>query len=228
MSPFRFFRSSKLPCARGDSHCRHSFLSSLYKLRHHACFRRNSQIVVAAPGERQAAELVAKAKRFAQELRLGVKGDPVNRVACVFPNGSRLVAIPWREDKIRGFSAVSMLVLDEASRVADELYEAVRPMLATTDGALWLISTPYGKTGFFYKEWAFGGEEWMRVAVRAPECSRISKRFLETERQRLSEATFAQEYLCEFVQGEDALFAEADIRASFREDVPTLEVPGWG
>jgi hypothetical protein len=38
------------------------------------------------------------------------------------------------EDTIRGFSAVSMLVIDEASRVSDEMYEALRPMLAVGDG----------------------------------------------------------------------------------------------
>jgi hypothetical protein len=51
-----------------------------------------------------------------------------------FPNGSRIIGLPGSEETIRGFSAVSLLLVDEASRVPDDLYMAVR-----------LMSTPCGK-----------------------------------------------------------------------------------
>jgi hypothetical protein len=57
---------------------------------------------------------------------------------------------------LRGFSAVSLLIIDEASRVEDSVYKALRPMLAVGNGDLWLLSTPFGKRGFFYENWAGG------------------------------------------------------------------------
>jgi hypothetical protein len=62
----------------------------------------------------------------------------------------------------------------------------------------------------------------VRVRVPATECSRISSAFLEDERRTMGEAWFAQEYLCEFVEGNDALFRDADLEACLRTDVPAL------
>ena len=81
---------------------------------------------------------------------------------------SRVVGLPGNEATVRGFSAVSLLLIDEASRVPDELYHALRPMLAVSDGGLWLMRTPHGKAGFFYEEWERGGPGWERV--RATGC----------------------------------------------------------
>jgi hypothetical protein len=49
-------------------------------------------------------------------------------------NLSRVVCLPCREDTIRGYSDISILVIDEAARVPDDLYRAVRPMLAVSKG----------------------------------------------------------------------------------------------
>jgi hypothetical protein len=65
-------------------------------------------------------------------FHLQVKGDGDNEMSSQFPNGSRIVGLPGSEGTIRGFSAVSLLLVDEASRVPDELYLAVRPMLAVS------------------------------------------------------------------------------------------------
>ena len=66
----------------------------------------------------------------------------------------------------------------------DELYFAVRPMLAVSGGALMMLSTPYGKRGVFFEEWS-GGEGWERYEVPASRCPRISEGFLEEERASL-------------------------------------------
>ncbi len=95
-------------------------------------------------------------------------------------NGSRIEALPGTEKTIRGFSGVDLLVLDEAARVDDELYFAVRPMLAISGGALMMLTTPHGKRGVFYEEWT-GGAGWERYEVPAAECPRIPEAFLEEE-----------------------------------------------
>ena len=68
--------------------------------------------------------------------RLGIrpKGDGDNEMSLALPNGSRIVGLPGNEATVRGFSAVSLLLVDEAARVSDDLYLAIRPMLAVSDG----------------------------------------------------------------------------------------------
>jgi hypothetical protein len=113
-------------------------------------------------------------------------------------NHSRIVCLPCKEETIRGFSHVSLLVIDEAARVPDDLYRAVRPMLAVSGGRLICLSTPYGKRGFFHDAWALGRDDWARIEVPASRISRISPDFLAQERRALGESWFRQEYLCSF------------------------------
>jgi len=100
------------------------------------------------------------------------------REGCV----CQVLGLPGNEPTVRGFSAASLLEVDEASRVSDDLYKAVRPTLAVSSGALWLMSTPFGSRGFFYGSVATGGPEWERVRVRAYERARIGRAHLEEER----------------------------------------------
>jgi hypothetical protein len=113
-------------------------------------------------------------------------------------NHSRIVSLPCKEETIRGYSSVSLLVIDEAARVPDDLYRAVRPMLAVSGGRLVCLSTPYGKRGFFHDAWATGGTDWHRIEVPAARIPRIRPDFLEQERRALGESWFRQEYCCSF------------------------------
>ncbi len=120
---------------------------------------------------------------------------------------------------------MSLLLIDEASRVEDEVYEALRPVLAVSGGDLWLMSTPNGKRGFFWEAWAHGGPEWERVAVKAEECGRIGREFLEAERREMGERRFRQEYCCEFADAEDAVFDMEMLERAFTDDVEPLYIP---
>jgi hypothetical protein len=62
------------------------------------------------------------------------KGDGDNTISLEFPNQSRIVGLPGNETTTRGFSAVSLLLVDEASRVSDDLYKAIRPGPEGTPG----------------------------------------------------------------------------------------------
>ena len=83
--------------------------------------------------------------------------------------------------------AESLLLVDEVSRVPDDLYLAVRPMLVVSGGAMWLMSTPCGKRGFFWETWERGGPGWEKVRVTAHECKRIRREVLEEERRTMGE-----------------------------------------
>src|SRR5207253_854205 len=113
-------------------------------------------------------------------------------------NFSRIVSLPCREETIRGYSNISILVIDEAARVPDDLYRAVRPMLAVSNGRMICLSTPYGKRGFFFDAWDKGGDDWKRIEIPADKISRIRPDFLAKERRAMGESWYRQEYCCSF------------------------------
>jgi phage FluMu gp28-like protein len=159
---------------------------------------------------------------FLGRLGIRARGDGGNAISMALPNGSRVVGLPGTADTSRGYSGVSLLIIDEAAFVRDEQYDAVRPSLAASDGALWMMSTPRAKSGFFYEAWANGGEEWKRFSVRATDCPRISARFLEWERRSMDDDTFRREYMCEFADGVDMLFTREMVDAAFSQEVELL------
>jgi hypothetical protein len=191
---------------------------------HRALAEPGSLVVIASPTERQSAEFLRKAKGMMSRLKLKARGDGDNPLSLMFPNGSRIVGLPGTEATVRGFSAVSLILIDEASRVDDELYKALRPMLAVGRGDLWLMSTPYGKRGFFFECWEHGGAEWMRVRGPATECSRIAPEFLEEERREMGPLYFSQEYLCEFNSVGSEVFARELVERAFDSDVEPLDL----
>src|ERR1017187_9675291 len=144
------------------------------------------------------------------------------RFAATVDNGSRVVSLPSKEATVRGFSGASLIIEDEASRVEDQLYRTMRPMLAVSRGRLILMSTPYGKQGHFFEEWTNGGSDWERIEVRATDCPRISPLFLDEEHRSLGERWFRQEYLCEFAETVDRVFSYETVMKALSPDVKTL------
>ena len=92
-------------------------------------------------------------------------------------------------------------------------------MLAVSGGRIVLLSTPFGKRGFFYSEWT-DGQDWQKVKITAEQCPRINAEWLERERQMIGDWWYLQEYFCEFVETNDQVFSYDDIQAALD---PTLE-----
>lgn len=193
------------------------------KALHRALTVPEALVIVAGPAERQTGEFLRKIQGLLHALDIKPRGDGYNNSSLRLPNGSRILGLPGKMHKtIRGFSALALLIIDEAAQVSDELYLALRPMLATSRGDLWLLSTPYGKQGFFYREWTQGGDRWTRISIPATECPRISPEFLAEEREVFGEQYFNQEYMCRFHATHDALFEEDTIRRAISDDTPPL------
>jgi hypothetical protein len=189
---------------------------------HQALYHPGSLILCLAPALRQSQELFAKIAGFYRDLGRPVSPLGERKLSLELENGSRIVTLPGSEKTIRGFSGAALLIVDEASRVDDELYFAVRPMLAVSGGALMMLTTPFGKRGVFYEEWT-SGQGWERYEVPASQCPRISEEFLEEERRALGDWWFRQEYLCSFEETPDALFTHELIENMVTEDVEPLK-----
>jgi hypothetical protein len=123
-------------------------------------------VLVIAPCHRQSQELFRKLVGYFHHI-----GEPLlkgcNTEELLLTNGSSVVPLPCREETSRGYSGVGRLIIDEASRVPDDIYRTARPMLAVSDCRLVCLPTPYGRRGFFHKEWTTGGDGWLRVEVPA-------------------------------------------------------------
>ena len=189
---------------------------------HTALFRPGSLILMVSPSLRQSLELFRKLSDFADQLTPSPARSEDNKLSAVFENKSRVVALPGHESTIRGYSAPSLVVEDEASRCEDEIYTAIRPMLAVSSGRLILMSTPRGCRGHFYKEWSEGGPTWKRVSITADQVSRISPDFLEQERASLGDWMYQQEYFGKFVQSEDQYFSNYTINKMFDSNIKPL------
>jgi hypothetical protein len=188
---------------------------------HRALYHPGSLILCLAPALRQSQELFGKVLGFYRDLGRPVAPQGERKLSLELDNASRIITLPGSEKTIRGFSGVSLLVVDEASRVDDGLYFAVRPMLAVSGGALMMLSTPAGRRGVFFEEWS-EGEGWERYEVPASQCPRISEAFLEEERRALPRRIFRQEYECSFEETEDQVFAFEDVAAAITDEVLPL------
>jgi len=191
---------------------------------HTALYEPGSLSLVLSPGERQSMEFLRKVMGLYRALGRPVPSEAENKLALELENGSRIVALPGVEGTIRGYSGVRLLVVDEASRVADSLMAAVRPMLAVSGGRLIALSTPYGARGWWYEAWTAGGTTWERVKVTALDCPRITPAFLAEERRELGDWWYLQEYMCEFMDAQTVAFRREDIDRAFNAEVQVWDL----
>ncbi len=188
---------------------------------HAATYESGNLVLLLSPTLRQSGELFKKVAGVYRSAGRSVPPESETALTLTLENGSRIVSLPGKEGTVRGYSGVRLLVVDEASRVTDELYFAVRPMLAVSGGALLMLSTPYGKRGIFYEEWT-SGHDWDRYEVPARECPRIPAEFLEEERQTLPSWVFRQEYECSFEETEDQVFTTEMVEGAVTSEVAPL------
>jgi hypothetical protein len=216
-----FLRSSAervlLNCSRQSGK---STMSAVIAL-HRALYHPGSLVLCLAPALRQSQELFAKIAGFYRDLSRPVPPQGERKLSLELENDSRIITLPGSEKTIRGFSGAALLLVDEASRVDDELYFAVRPMLAVSGGSLIMLTTPYGKRGVFFEEW-IGDGAWERYEVPASDCPRITAAFLAEERAALPLWVYRQEYECSFEETEDQVFTTDMVDAAVSSEVTPL------
>lgn len=139
---------------------------------HTARFVPGSISIIGAPTENQANETMQKVLQF---IRLDPDYPALRKCSTEeieLENGSRIIVRTAKSDTFRGYSCPRVIILDEASRIEEDAYTSgARPMLTDNPhGELYLISTPFGQEGFFYRAFTGDGEAdtWDRYEVRSP------------------------------------------------------------
>jgi hypothetical protein len=189
---------------------------------HQAMYTPDSLTLMVSPSLRQSAELLKKALDLYRAIGRPVPSDAETVLRLELHNDSRIISLPGREQTIRGYSGVALLLADEASRIPDELMASCRPMLAVSHGRLIAASTPWGRRGWWHAEWTEGGAAWERYEVPATSCPRISAEFLADERRALGPLFFASEYLCRFEDTLQSVFGYDDIQRALDPDLAPL------
>jgi len=188
---------------------------------HTAIFRPESLVLLLSPTLRQSSELFRNVLGNYAQLNSTIPSEVETVLKLELENGSRIVSLPGKEQNVRGYAGVSLLIVDEAARVPDDLYYSIRPMLAVSHGRLIALSTPWGKRGWWYKSW-ISPEPWERYEVPASKCPRIDNEFLSEERRVLGDWWFKQEYGCQFMETEDQLFSLDLIDQMMDSEIPPL------
>jgi len=151
-------------------------------------------VLIVSPSDRQSIEFMRVVQGHHVRLDLGQTTCDPTMHEMTFASGGRILALPNSPAKIRGFRAVDLVVYEEAAFIPDAIYNAVRPVIAVSRGQTVLISSPFGKRGFFYEEWTNAPESWHKVRVSWRDCPRLTQEWLAVERQRPG-MDVEQEYL---------------------------------
>lgn len=215
---------------------------------HHAKFFPGSLSVILAPTLKQAQEDMGKIVGFIAKDMSYPRLLKNNSEEIKLSNNARILVLTATDDAARGFSNPDIILFDEASRIDDSVYNAVRPMITNNPFArIYEISTPNGKKGFFYNHY-HKSKDWSRYRVRAPwfpvETSSglalmeykptltemndphffFSPRHYDKMEQLealedMKMRQYEQEYCTEFVDAEDQVFAQDLIKAAFESKV---------
>lgn len=185
----------------------------------HDAFRRPDRVaLVISAGDAAALNLLAEISRLAQSPLLAGSVVDNERHRITLSNGSVIRSVPASEKQIRGLS-VDVLILDEASFVAEEVWQAARfTTIARPGSRVILASTPWGpQDKFFAQAYRAGqrGEEgyasfhWPSLASPV-----VDAALLDIWRASSSDREFRREVLAEWVDSAGSYFSEAELDAA--------------
>lgn len=160
------------------------------------------------------------------EAPIDVELERQSRLEVRLVNGARIVAVPGRSGAtVRGYSAPTLVVIDEAAFIQIEFFQSILPMMAVSRGQFILLSTPYSKFGPFFEimtkteDWDYSrpaseqDHAWRKYVVPWTMVPRISPAFIESERSQWGNDYVTREYECQFQDAVAAVFRAEDVQA---------------
>lgn len=142
-----------------------------------------------------------------------------------FPSGGSIAIYTADNDVgLRG-EAFDVVIVDEAAQVREETYtDVILPTLADRDGHCMLITTPKGRN-WFYREWvnADGHDAARFQAPSSANPMPTIRRAFDLAKSRVSDRTFRQEWLAEFVDDGGGVFRRVSEAAT-----ATAQERGYG
>lgn len=166
-----------------------------------AANKSNQDILIVAYTEKQAYELFIKVlnyleARYKHLICLGREKPTKHEIRLKNNSIVRCHACGQTGSGLRGYSLTKIFV-DEAAPMSREIFTAIMPALAVTGGSIDISSTPRGREGFFWE--CSLRDDFTKFYVSAEDCPRMDKKFLEQQRQSMSELEFSQEFRAIFL-----------------------------
>tara|TARA_R100001530_G_scaffold135872_2_gene114313 strand:- start:185 stop:895 length:711 start_codon:yes stop_codon:yes gene_type:complete len=180
----------------------------------------DGHIIIVGPTDRQAGELFEKIRNHIQNAPIGQEVKSSTQRQLVMSNNCRISAFPCGDtgDNIRGMTA-NVLILEESAFIKDGIVNQVLlPMIASTNGKIIKISTPFGMNHFYrsfqeddkYISHRYTWEDAVFVG-------HFTKEFIEEQRLQCSSLEFATEYEAAFIPDSDAYFGNDLIMSCVEE-----------
>lgn len=189
------------------------------KVREHTD-KRHRETILAAGGYKQDPTISERRNMELErmyDIKHGIYKERPSKSELSLKNGSHVYSLPVGKSGtfIRCYS-LDLLIADEAAFIPESVWVAVKPMLAVSrkmTGHGWevLLSTPFGKGGYFYD--ACSDTDYKQFHISSEKCGRIPKDFLMKEKKKLTAIEYAQEYLGEFVDEFNQFFPTTLIKS---------------
>jgi phage FluMu gp28-like protein len=186
---------------------------------HFAATRKKKRILIVSATLRQSMLMFEKILNYIDSSSLVDSVKKRTGTQVLFTNGSSIIALPCGDDgaTLRGFTA-DVIILDEASFMPEEVItNVVMPMISTTNGYCWMLSTPWDRNHIFYR--VFNDPTWSHYHLPSSVNPLINHAFLEEQRELIGEERFAMEYLAEFIDDNKSYFTVSLIRQCVNEKI---------
>ncbi len=180
--------------------------------------KKRDEIMVVSITEDQAQLVIIMVLSFLEKIApklISKKKQDTTKGKILLRNGSQIISRPVGQtgQSVRGFTK-GVLWFNEASRLPEFVFEAAKPMLLTTNGDIWMDSTPFGKQGYFYDSFLNKNDIWTVFyktsvdvmnereicATWTEEQRKGALKLLEDERKEMTDLQFGQEYLGLFME----------------------------
>lgn len=187
-------------------------------------------IIIIAPTQAQAQIMFETIKAFCHRNKIIEKlvyRETASQIELLWFNGqgkSRIFtrASGERGDSLRGYRP-HILIADEAAFIRREVFRAIVPRGLATKVHIWLISTPFGRQGYFYEKCSMSKPEkpdgkWIQFRAKSTDNPLIKDDPEFVDEVRLMTADQAiQELDGEFVDYADALIPQMLITESLTD-----------
>lgn len=203
-----------------------STIIALKEIAHPMIFKPNISILVATNVEDSAKKLIdiveASVKKYA-DLCGFLQATKDNEKEFALSNGSKVKALSSGSSAPRGFTA-QILILDEAAYISDDrFYKELLPTTASIDNPVIIASTtPNGKQGWFYKYWS--EMNWKHFTATREDCTWKDDEWFETKRKEMTDTAYRQEFECEFLEVQNAVFNQDQVDSVFTNEVETWDL----
>ena len=146
-----------------------------------------------------------------------IKSKNATELIITLINGSSIIfKSAEQKEALRGETCTGLLCIDESAYISDDIFNIIRPYTDFHKAVTLIVSTPFAKSGFFYRYYNYGVEgtnntvsiNWSDKKYQEDLDKILSPEQLEEYRRILPRNVFSREYLGEFIDAEGSVFTD--------------------